>query len=203
MSEDKPDRMARLADLMYEAAMLKHTPRSGFAFLGSGAESVAEHSFGAAFAGFLLAKMAGADIGKTVLMCLFHDLHEAATGDFNYVNHRYDKCDSEKALRDSLAGSGMTGAIMELWREFERKESREARLAHDADQIDMISALRREQAIGNPNAAKWLVSAVRRIGTEEGAALCEELMRTDPDHWWYDQVDISWWIDHGKKYGSD
>lgn len=193
------ERLARLADLLYEAAMLKKTPRSGFAFLGSGHESVAGHTFGAAVAGYVLASMAGADIARTVLLCLFHDLHEAATGDFNYVNHRYDRCDALRALMDGAAGTGLEEALLSLWHEFEQKESVEAKLAHDADQLDMIGALRLEQSSGNPQAAKWLATAVQRIQTPEGAKLCSALMRTAPDHWWYDQVGQSWWINRDEK----
>ena len=37
--------MKNLANFLFEVGMLKRTPRTGFQFLGSGAESVAEHSF--------------------------------------------------------------------------------------------------------------------------------------------------------------
>ena len=58
--------------------MLKRTPRSGFQFLGSGAESVAEHSFRTAIIGYTLARLDGqADTGRVVQLCLFHDVPEA------------------------------------------------------------------------------------------------------------------------------
>lgn len=188
------DRHARLADFIYEATFLKETPRTGFAFLGTGRESVADHSYGAAVAGYVLAFLAGADAGRVVLLCLFHDLHEAATGDFNYVNHRYDKCDAEAAMRDACEGSGLAEPVMQLWREFEGRASLEARLARDADQIDLIAALRRQLGTGNPCAGEWLKTAVQRLSTEAGRELCDAIMATDPNHWWYDQVDQSWWI---------
>lgn len=197
--EINEERLTRLADLLYEASMLKQTPRSGFAFLGSGRESVAEHTFGAAIAAYILANMAGADVGKTVLLCLFHDLHEAATGDFNYVNHRYDQCDASRALEDALEGTGLEKQLLSLWHEFEQKESLESRLAHDADQLDMISALRLQESTGNPQATKWLVTAAKRLLTREGAKACSALLSTAPDHWWYDQVDQSWWINRNEK----
>lgn len=198
MDLDDPQ-LQRLADLAYEAAMLKHTPRSGFAFLGSGQENVAAHSYGAAALGFILAHMAGADAGKTVLLCLFHDLPEAATGDFNYVNHRYDTANQGKALADACSGTGLEGAVSSLWNEFEQGASIEAQLAADADQLDLVCALRRELAAGNSFAAEWLESAVLRIRTEAGRKLCKAIMKTSPHHWWYDQVDKSWWVNRGKE----
>jgi putative hydrolase of HD superfamily len=35
--------MKRIADLLFEARILKEIPRSGFHFLGVGRESIAEH----------------------------------------------------------------------------------------------------------------------------------------------------------------
>ena len=58
-------RMARLADFLFEAGMLRKTPRTGYQFLGSGRENVAEHSFRTALIGYSLARMAGADAEHT------------------------------------------------------------------------------------------------------------------------------------------
>ena len=79
----------------------ERTPRTGFQFLGSGAESVAEHSFRTAIIGYTLARMdENVDTGKVVQMCLFHDVPEARIGDLNYVNKKYVKADEEKAVDD-------------------------------------------------------------------------------------------------------
>lgn len=77
------DAMQRLTDFLNEVGMLRHTPRSGYKFLGSGQETVAEHSHRTAVIGYVLAKKTGADAARTVMLCLFHDLPEARTGDFN------------------------------------------------------------------------------------------------------------------------
>lgn len=192
------DKSRRIADLIYEGAMLKSTPRTGFAFLGSGTESVAEHSFGTAFIGLILAMLAGADTGKTVRLCLLHDLHEAATGDLNYVNHRYDSCDARAALMDACAGTGLEKDFLSAWEEFEARSTQEAVLANDADQLDMICSLRRELAKGNRFAAEWLTTAVQRLRSPIAQTLCESIMKTDPSSWWYDQVDKSWWINRNR-----
>jgi len=78
--------MKPIANLLFEVRILKDLVRSGYAFLGSGKESVAEHSFMTAFICFVLAKMdPGVDGAKLVAMALVHDLAEARTGDLNYV----------------------------------------------------------------------------------------------------------------------
>ena len=192
-----PDRLERLADFCNEAGMLRHTPRSGYAFLGSGKESVAEHSYRTTVLGYLLARMAGLEPARVVMLCLFHDLHEARTGDFNYVNHRYDTCRARDALEDATEGTGLGPDILGAWDELEAAETAAARLAHDADQLDLICNLQTELSRGNDFAREWLDSALKRLRTPEGRELAEAVLRTDPNHWWYGRVDKGWWVRHG------
>jgi putative hydrolase of HD superfamily len=187
------DRLKRVADFLFEVGMLRKTPRSGYQFLGSGRESVAEHSFRAAVIGYALADLAGADPGRTALMCLFHDVHEARTGDFNYVNHNYNQCRSMDALRDCLAGTGLTGSVTALVEELEQAASLEARLAQDADQVDLILSLKEEQDLGNPYAAKWLDHALPRIRTDVAREFARIIRETDQSDWWFVRPDESWW----------
>ncbi|MGD9506802.1 MAG: HD family hydrolase, partial [Syntrophobacteraceae bacterium] len=99
--EDAHSPLKGVANFLFEVGMLKNTPRSGFQFLGSGEESVAEHSFRATVIGYTLARLSGdADPFKVVSLCLFHDLPEARTGDMNYVNKRYVQVDENAAIDD-------------------------------------------------------------------------------------------------------
>ncbi len=41
--------MQSIVNLLFEAGMLKRTPRTGLQFLGTGSESVAEHAFRVTF----------------------------------------------------------------------------------------------------------------------------------------------------------
>jgi putative hydrolase of HD superfamily len=186
-------RHKRLADLLFEVGMLKRTPRTGYQFLGSGRENVAEHSFRAAIIGYILARLADADEQRTVLLCLFHDLHEARTGDFNYVNRRYNHSDRVQALKDCTAGTGLSDEVLHMWEELEAAETPEAALAQDADQIDLIVSLKEEQDLGNPYAPKWLECALQRLRTDEGKALAEAVATTDHTDWWFRGPDASWW----------
>lgn len=189
----KRSRLTRLADFLFECGMLRKTPRSGYQFLGTGSENVAEHSFRTAVVGFVLAQMAGADAQRTAMMCLFHDLHEARTGDFNYVNRIYNTSTRTKALADCLEGTGLSGALMPLWEELERTESPEAMLAQDADQIDLMLNLKEQSDLGNRYADKWLAAAAKRIRTPEGKELARTVMETDHTDWWFLGPDQSWW----------
>ena len=187
-------RLERLADFFNEVGMLRHTPRTGYAFLGSGKENVAEHSYRVSVMGYVLARMCGLDPARVTFLCLFHDLHEARTGDFNYVNHRYDQCQARRALEDCVDGTGLEADVLPLWDELAAGASPEAVLAHDADQLDLICNLKAEIDKGNAFASQWLESAVKRLRSPEARELAEVVLRTDHNRWWYGRVEKDWWV---------
>ena len=190
--------MKRTVEFLFEAGMLKKTPRTGFQFLGSGAESVADHSFRTTLLGYVLATMEnGADIDKTVRMCLFHDLPEARTGDHNYVNKKYVAVNEEKAILDQTRDLPFGKDIVNLTHEFNAANTLEARIAKDADQLDLILELKVQLDSGNPNAKEWLVYALKRLRTDSGKALGREIMASKSDAWWFDN-DADWWVNGGK-----
>jgi putative hydrolase of HD superfamily len=184
----------RLADFLFEASALKRTPRTGYQFLGRGHENVAEHSFGTAAVAFALGRLAGgeADLGRLVAMALFHDLAEARTGDLNYVNKRYVAADETKAFEDAVGGLPFEGELRSLWEEWARGDTLEARLAKDADQIDLILELKRLASHGWSQASDWLFYAMKRLATGPGRQLAEAILDRDPDGWWFERRDELW-----------
>jgi putative hydrolase of HD superfamily len=190
--------MKRIANFLFEAGMLKRTPRTGFQFLGSGDESVAEHVFRTAYIGYALGRLAGdADSDKIIKMCLFHDLPEARTGDLNYVNKKYVKADEAKAVHDLTETLPFGEEMKELIFEFLRGESTEARLAQDADQIEMILTLKEHKDLGNTYADEWLHFAMKRLKTDIARTMAATILETDSSLWWFsDRSD--WWV-HGPK----
>ena len=183
----------RLADFVFELGMLRRTPRTGYQFLGSGAENVAEHSFRTAMIGYILARRAGADVARTVFLCLFHDVHAARIGDFNYVNRIYNTSDPVLAFTHALEGTGLREEVLDMWRELEAGETLEAKLAQDADQLDFIANLKEEQDLGNPYAAKWLAHALPRLRTDVAREFAAVIRETDQSEWWFARPDESWW----------
>lgn len=186
--------MKNIAHFFFELGMLKRTPRTGFQFLGSGDESVAEHIFRTAMIGYTLARLDGtADAGKVLLLCLFHDLPEARTGDLNYVNKKYVRANEEKAVEDLARTLPFGDDYRALHVEFTEKRTREALLAHDADQLEMILALKEHKDLGNRNADEWYPFNLQRLRTEVAKRLAETVWTTDSSRWWFDG-DGEWWV---------
>ena len=187
------DQMHRLADFINEVGMLRFTPRTGYQFLGTGSENVAEHSHRTAVIGYVLAKLAGADPARTALLCLFHDLAEARTGDFNYVNRMYNTTQPRLAMEHATEGTGLSEDVLGFWDELEDNASLEAQLAHDADQLDLIFNLKRESECGNKFADQWLGNSLQRLRTEQGRQLGAVVMETPTSFWWYNGPGNRWW----------
>ena len=116
--------MKDIVNFLFEVGMLKKTPRTGYQFLGSGKESVAEHSFRSAIIGYTLAQQEqDADLLKVILMCLFHDLPEARTGDHNYVNKKYVSVDEKSAVEDLAKDIPFGDSLIDSIDEFNNTES--------------------------------------------------------------------------------
>ena len=186
--------MKNIAHFLFELGMLKRTPRTGFQFLGSGAETVAEHIFRASLIGYTLARLDGqVDAGRVLLLCLFHDVPEARTGDLNYVNKKYVRATEGQAVEDLARTLPFGDDYRALHAEFAEKASREALIAHDADQLEMILALKEHKDLGNRYADEWYPFSVQRLQTEVAKRLAETIWTTDSSRWWFDD-DNDWWV---------
>ncbi len=177
--------MKHIANLLFEVRILKEITRSGYAFLGSGRESIAEHSFMTAFICFTMAKLDHTiDCEKLVTMALVHDIAEARTGDFNYVQKKYSNIDEEKAISHLIKSLTFGNDIKILLEEFNSGETMEAKLAQDADQISFILELKKNKDTGAKGPEKWLPHVLNRLKTDIGRKIAQSIMETDWDEWW-------------------
>ncbi|MBW1895735.1 MAG: HD domain-containing protein [Deltaproteobacteria bacterium] len=178
--------MKALANLLFEARMLKEIPRSGFHFLGSGSESVADHTFMTTFIGYVLSQLVPeVNALKLLQMCLIHDLTEARTGDLNYVQKQYLSVDETRVVEDLTQPLPFGQAVADLVKEFNARTTLEAQLAHDADQLSLIVELKALNDTGNNGPDAWLPHVVNRVQTSEGQSLAKEILNTASDEWWF------------------
>jgi putative hydrolases of HD superfamily len=105
-------------------------------------ESVADHTFSLCMLVFVLAKKDpdGLDRDRCLSLALVHDLAESIVGDITphdtiSVSEKF-KLEEQafKTLSDTLGDS----ELLQLWYEFERQETREARFVRDLDLFEML-----------------------------------------------------------------
>ena len=177
--------MKNIANLLFEAKMLKEIPRSGYHFLGVGKESVAEHCFSTVFIAFVMSRIQPeVDALKLLSMCLIHDLPEARTGDLNTVNKKYIKADETKAFDHAIKDLVFADHLVDLFAEFNQGRSVEAKLAHDADQLALVLELKDLMDLGYQPPETWIQNVIDRLETEAGRKIANAVMTTHRNEWW-------------------
>ncbi len=188
-----------IANFLFEVGILSKTPRSGFYFVGSGEQSVAEHINRTVYVGFVLSSLEkNVDSAKVIKMCLFHDLAEARVSDLNYVHQKYAKADEDRAIKDLTSTVGFGGEILDLLKEWKERKTQESLIAKDADTIDWILSLKEQVDIGNKRAEATIPPAVKRLKTQVAKDLAKEIMSTNSDDWWFAKKDDEWWVSRNR-----
>lgn len=171
---------------VFELEQLKFTRRSGWHHIGADPESVAEHTQRASALAFLLAVSEGHPNPELVVtMVVFHDMHEARTGDDDLVQKRYLKVDGRKAVEEQTAALGPAGrAIMMMWDEVESRSTPAGTIAKDADILEMAFAARELVVRGFADAQAWIDAVRDRLKTDSAKRWLEILETADPSDWW-------------------
>src|SRR3989338_5359660 len=185
----KDEKLKNVVNFLFEVGILAKTPRSGFYFLGSGEQSVAEHTNRTVFIGYALATMEGdVDVAKVIKMCLFHDLPESRTSDLNYVHQKYAKAMPEKVLQDLSKVLPFGKDIKETVQEYEDRDSSEAIIAKDSDNLEWVLSMKEQVDTGNSRAKVWMKNSIKRLRTDSAKALAKQLLKMDSEEWFTDDV---------------
>jgi putative hydrolase of HD superfamily len=126
-----------------EADKLKGVERRNWLADGSRRENTAEHSWHLGIAAMIMAPLATepVDVGRAVCMALVHDIVEIDAGDtFAYDQSAVadQKRQREEAAADRLFGllpAALGAHFHELWEEYERGDTAEARFVMGVDRM--------------------------------------------------------------------
>jgi putative hydrolase of HD superfamily len=181
----------QIANFLFEVGMLAKTPRSGFQFLGTGAQSVAEHINRTAFIGYTLAMMDGTvDIAKVLKMCLFHDISETRISDLNHIHQKYVERKEHSAVKDITDSVPFGKDMFDTLEEYEKRASKEAMMVKDSDTLEWILALKEQYDTGNTRALEWIHVGIDRLKTPNGKLLADAIMDTNSNDWWFPENSV-------------
>ncbi len=182
--------MQRVTEFLFEALMVKQIHRTGYQFLGTGKESVAEHTFAVMCIAWTMAQLIPeADGYRLLSMCLVHDLPEARMGDLNHVQKQYVTPDEDLAVDHMIRSLPFDTTVKDLIQEFNAGETLEAKLARDADQLAFLFDLKSLSDLGYTQPEKWSTHVTKRIVTDLGVKIAKQVGRMETDCWWYKGFD--------------
>jgi putative hydrolase of HD superfamily len=152
--------------------------------------NVAEHHFRVFWIAMVIAAHEDdgtLDTGKIAKMCLLHDITESRTGEVDYISRQYTDRKEELAINDMLDNTSVKAEYMQLWHEYETRESREARIVKDADNLDVDMELAEQAASGNQLRNAWTNMrehvAREKLYTNTARLMYEQIKATNPHQW--------------------
>jgi putative hydrolase of HD superfamily len=185
----------RIVNFLYEMGTMRKLPRMHRqTFLTDDmSDNIATHSYRVTLIGWFLAKLEEADPYKVTMMCLCHDMPEVRTGDHNWIHKRYVKI-FENEIKEEQLGTLPFKDLKEIVDEYDIRESKEAKLAKDADNLDQLFLLREYVWQGNKEALIWLEGKpgssgekekfLERFFTETAKDIARVAIDEDPSNWW-------------------
>lgn len=198
MNNDMNDNK-RIAAFLYELGTMRKLPRMHKQALltDDTSDNIATHTYRVTMIGWFLAKLEKADPYKVVMMCLCHDTGEIRTGDHNWIHKRYVKIFEEEVKKDQL-GTLPFSDLFDIANEYDKRESKEALVAKDADLLDQVLLLKEYALQGNREAQVWLDRKpsndqeefgnrqVKELKTESGKSLARAILAEPASDWWND-----------------
>ncbi len=141
-------------------------------------DSVAEHSLNAAQIWYLLAQMEWADANKVAAMLVRHDIAETRIWDIHKVASRYitNKKEIEKhVMADQLWEIVWGEHIQSLFDEYELRESREWKIAKDADYLEQAFQSKVYVEQWYEDCQNWIDNVWRALKTESAQQIRKEM----------------------------
>ena len=180
-----------ILNFIFEAGLLKRVKRSGWWVLGiDNPESVADHSFRAAFIGYFLAEMEGADSHKVSAMALFADTCEARITDLHKMAQSYFDFPRAEDKAFAQQTEGLPGKIKQnisgLLAEYRAQKTAVSVIARDADILECLIQAKEYFQYGFKEAVKFTKKAPVFLKTKSARRLWKLAKTGDANKWWQD-----------------
>ncbi len=174
-------------EFLYEIGSLRNIPRAWIQHLATDCASTLEHTLRVVFLALLIARREGVtDEEKIIKMALIHDLAEARTADLAYVHKVYTTTDDARAARDQFAGTLFLD-LEELLKIYEKRDSIEAKIVKDADNLDIDLEMKEVEERGSrvPGKKGMMRKFVRdkKLYTKTAKKIWDEIQKSDPSSW--------------------
>lgn len=187
MPTTEPD-FSRDINFLFEMGNIRLIDRMWRRFQTPHFANLAEHHFRVFWIAMTIAaNEKNVDTGKIAKMAIMHDITESRTGDVDYIARQYVIRNEELAAKDMLGGTLLEDEYLALWEEYEKRESLEAKIAKDADNLDVDFELLEQAVSGNPHRENWQDNrefvAREKLYTKTAQAIFDQLATANPHAW--------------------
>lgn len=175
---EKNKKALDILEIMCEMSSLSKMPRIGWVLAGvNNAESISDHCFETALLAYFLSKNINqkVDMGKIMMMALFHEVGETRLSDLPRRAKPYVKKfkkEGEKNISIDVLGD-YAEEINTILDEFEEKKTLEARLTEAAEELQIIfkSLIYAKENNGDMSEYRQDVAAYDSLGIEMADAI--------------------------------
>lgn len=180
--------MDRDLEFLYEVGCLRFAQRTWKRFLNADFQNLAEHHLRVAWIALIIAKREGVtNTEKIMKMALVHDLAESRTGDVDYLSRQYTKRDEELGIKDMLKDTELEQEFLSLWEEYEARETIEAKIVKDADNLDVDLEVREQASkgveIGEMFSKDREQLRTKILFTDTAKQLWDSIQKSNPHDW--------------------
>lgn len=191
---DNSVELKRILYLIQQSGTLMLLPRTHIKHFGNSTDTIASHSYQVAIVAYCLSRMENLSHEEGLIaigMSIFHDLAEARTGDLDFIAKHYAKVDEEQAIKDQLNGIPFSHDIREMIEDYNKRTSKIATCARDADSLVQFYTEWVLMWQGNQLAKKWYDSdfndRIPALHTKAAKDLAFAMNNSNPHEWWWSQ----------------
>ena len=175
-------------EFLYEIGSTRNLQRGWRQHFGMDVANDLEHTLRVVWIALILARSEGIKSEEKIIkMALIHDIEETRTSDLSYVQKVYVKADDDKAGKDLFEGTTLNDFYNDCFKEYNKRESFEAKIVKDADNLDVDMELKELEERGSQLPEKWreLRRKVRdeKLYTESAKKMWDEIQQSDVSSW--------------------
>ena len=178
----------RDVEFLFEMGSIRFIDRMWRRFLNGDFANLADHHFRMFWIAMTIAgREENVDTAKLAKMVMVHDIAESRAGDVDYLARQYVERNEELAIKDMLDGTAIEKEFLELWAEYEARESIESKIVKDADNLDVDFELAEQASHGSPLRGNWQENrafvAQSKLYTQTAKDIFEQLKTANPHAW--------------------
>lgn len=178
----------RDVDLLFEVGSLRNIPRAWQQILSGRVQNISEHTFRMLLIAWIIALEEKADVDKVIKMSLIHDIGESRTTDIAFMHRDYVERHEELAEGDIFKDTTLEKETVKLFKEYNKRETLEAKIVKDADNLDVDLELKELAKIGDTGAISMQKDhrptvRAKKLYTKTAKRMWDDIQKTDANAW--------------------